>query len=111
MNSAGILGVNLSILQHTCIKARKPSFTEAFGSYWAGWWDETEEGIFSNANTGELLLSDMYQPWYLGEPNGDTLENCASVWSAKGAWNDLSCDATACGYCEFERAPDLQMRG
>lgn len=53
----------------------------------------------------------MFQPWYLGEPNGDTLENCAIVWTGKDAWNDQNCNEDFCGFCEFDRAPDLQIRG
>ena len=80
-------------------------------SYWAGWWDTPSEGTFSDANTGVPLTKDMYQPWYLGEPNGDTLENCVIVWSPKDAWNDDGCNKEFCGFCELERAPDVQIRG
>ncbi len=64
-----------------------------------------------DANTGSPLARGMYQPWYLGEPNGDTLENCAMVWISRNAWNDVSCNHQYCSFCEFEKAPDIQIRG
>ena len=81
------------------------------GRYWAGWWDEPAEGNFSNVNTGKALSSQLHQPWYSGEPNGDTLENCAMVWPARNAWNDVRCDDEYCAFCELEAAPDIRIRG
>lgn len=85
--------------------------SEAEPSYWAGWWDKPREGTFSDVNTGENLTETMFHPWYLGEPNGDTLENCAIVWPVRNSWNYESCNKQFCGYCEFEYSPDLLIRG
>ncbi len=38
-----------------------------------------------DANTGERLSSSAYQPWYLGEPNGEDQENCGSITPTLGA--------------------------
>ncbi len=47
-----------------------------------------------DANTGERLSSSAYQPWYLGEPNGEDQENCGSITPTLGArmeQHDRSC--------------------
>ena len=80
--------------------------------FYNGWWDVPDEGSFSTANDpNDVLPSDGFHPWYLGEPNGDTLENCAVVWPLRNAWNDVSCSFPTCSFCELERAPDIQIRG
>ena len=79
--------------------------------FWGGWWDVHQEGQFENINTREPLQDDAYQPWYFGEPNGNTIENCQTVWPYRDAWNDLSCTDKTVFFCEFEQAPYLQMRG
>ncbi len=81
------------------------------GRYWAGWYDEPTEGQYEDADSGSPLTKQMFQAWYLGEPNGDTLENCAMVWIARNAWNDVSCSHQYCSFCEFEEAPDIQIQG
>ncbi len=102
LSNIGKMLNNLSITKH---------FSEAQPSFWAGWWDKPTEGTFSDVNTGNPLTETMFQPWYLGEPNGDTLENCAIVWPERNSWNDVECDRMFCGFCEFEKAPDLMIRG
>lgn len=79
--------------------------------FWAGWWDQKNEGLFVDVNTGEVLKPSDYQPWFYGEPNGDTVENCVVVWTMRQSWNDLSCDKTAWHFCHFERSPYFQLRG
>ena len=80
-------------------------------SLWAGWWDEPEEGVYTDINTGQVLTEGAYQPWFPGEPNGRTVENCAIIWFNRDAWNDQVCDIHLCGYCELEEAPILNIRG
>ena len=82
-----------------------------FGRYWAGWYDIPREGFFSDPNTGELLEDMPFRPWYIGEPNGHTLENCAMVYVARNAWNDARCTKQYCSFCEFESSPDIEIRG
>ena len=81
--------------------------------YWAGWWDEKTEGKFINAyNEDDYLDPFHYQPWYPGEPNGNTVENCAVVRVGKNTWTDEHCtEKEMCGFCELERAPELMIRG
>lgn len=79
--------------------------------FWGGWWDVHNEGTFENINTRAPLDPKAFQPWYFGEPNGNTIENCQTVWPYRDAWNDLSCDDRTEFFCEFEQSPYLQMRG
>ncbi len=79
--------------------------------YWSGWWDQPSEGTFSDATGRTKLPPGGYHPWYLGEPNGNTEENCGVVWADRGAWNDDSCSKEACGFCQLERAPVMTLRG
>lgn len=55
--------------------------------------------------------SNNFSPWYFGEPNGDTAENCVVVWVARRAWNDQECGVKMCGFCELDEAPDVRVRG
>ena len=80
-------------------------------SFWAGWDDEENDGTFADANTGEPLTSEMFKPFYPGEPNGGTLENCVMVWALRDAWNDLSCDRYLTGFCHVHRKPRFKIRG
>ena len=50
-------------------------------------------------------------PWYFGEPNGDTHENCGVIWPYRKAWNDADCNTGGCGFCDFKVYPDLHLRG
>ena len=79
--------------------------------FWGGWSDAQSEGEFRDINTDLPLAIDAFQPWYFGEPNGNTIENCQTVWPYRDAWNDLSCSDPAPFFCEFEVAPYFQMRG
>ena len=45
---------------------------------WISWWDENDEGNWvSVLNSSKHLSGNSFQSWAPGEPNGDTLENCA----------------------------------
>ncbi|CAM6054349.1 unnamed protein product [Sphagnum tenellum] len=84
----------------------------ACGDWWSGWWDQPNDGTFSNVNNAsDVLKSTDFQPWYYGEPNGDTMENCGVVSIGWNMWNDITCDVLICGFCDLERAPDIQIRG
>ena len=49
-------------------------------STWIAWWDENDEGIWKSAiNSSKHLSGSSFQPWAPGEPNGETLENCAAL--------------------------------
>ena len=80
--------------------------------FWAGWNDNKNEGKFSNYYTGKVLTKeDGFWPWYPGEPNGGTLENCAVVWANRDAWNDFMCFEKALSFCNIQPRPRLVMRG
>ena len=47
---------------------------------WIAWWDENQEGEWISAiNSSKLLDTNNFQSWEPGEPNGETIENCASL--------------------------------
>ena len=80
--------------------------------YWNGWSDQASEGTFTDSTGTKILDADRYQPWYLGEPNGNTEENCGMVWPGRGnAWNDDSCFKEACGFCQLDQVPVMTLRG
>ena len=63
-----------------------------------------------NINNGELLSSNNFTRWGLGEPNGNLQENCASL-NPRGFWNDEPCYKTTCVFCDFGETPIYIMRG
>ena len=87
------------------------AFPVSNGYFWAGWTDEEEEGKYQDANDGELLSQSLYKPWLLGQPNGDALENCASVSQSRKSWSDTKCSQRQCAFCEFEYSPYIHIRG
>ncbi len=76
--------------------------------FWAGWTDE-ESDDFIAADNGEKLSD--FQPWFLGEPNGEDLENCVVVEGRRNAWNDELCSHEFCGFCYVPRRHVLHIRG
>ena len=45
---------------------------------WIAWWDQNQEGEWiSSINSSKLLDVNDFQTWEPGEPNGETIENCA----------------------------------
>ena len=83
----------------------------ALVGYWSGYWDELEEGNFTNMNNGTPMGDN--QDWFYGEPNGGLVENCVNIWPNRdGLWNDDDCSRLAySAFCEFSEAPYLQIRG
>ena len=92
-----------------------PSQQESSTKYWAGWNDEKDEGYFRNHLTGKVLREeDGFWPWKAGEPNGGTMENCATVYVSSGysGWEDNVCDnSDAFAFCRIQPKPRLIMRG
>lgn len=74
-------------------------------SYWCGYTDEWEEGLWTNVNTDQYLTRSD-QLWYT-KPNGRELENClvASVNLSEKtnqnitSWNDAQCSYSFCYLC------------
>ena len=92
-----------------------PSLKDSFVKYWAGWNDQRDEGYFRNHLTGKVLRKeDGFWPWKPGEPNGGTMENCATVYvsPAGSGWEDNVCDnSDAFAFCRIQPKPRLIMRG
>ena len=66
----------IELMQNSSI-CSKPSSYGSEGS-WIAWWDDESEGKWVSAiNSSILLENNSYQPWAPGEPNGETIENCA----------------------------------
>ena len=84
-------------------------------SYWSGWNDNKDEGIFANHLTGKILKEDGgFWPWGPGEPNGGVLENCAAVFPLRNnTWMDVRCEGNTWvyGFCEIQPRPRLIIRG
>ncbi len=78
---------------------------------WSGFWDEPEEGVFSDVNSGVGIEPGAFSPWFPGEPNGERAENCGIVWSSRNSWNDQPCFTPQCGFCFLEEAPTVNIRG
>ena len=81
-----------------------------FLQVWAGWDDVTKEGDWWNINTGDSMSNSLLL-WSPGEPNGERLENCATLWVARGVWNDAPCDYPFYGSCFIEARPRMNLRG
>lgn len=78
---------------------------------WAGWDDITNEGVFADVNTGQSMSKSLLL-WSPGEPNGERLENCATLWVQRnGQWNDAPCDYKYFGSCFIEARPRMNLRG
>ena len=87
---------------------------------WNGWWDEDKEGEMVSIATSPLYnipkkLSDQdYSQWFVGEPNGKTLENCGVVSLNSlgiGGWFDVDCSRKFCSACDVPSIPDFVLRG
>ena len=70
--------------------------TVSLGAVWIAYSDEETEGTFVNVNTGDRLGAekDPYQNWdrLSTEPNGGTIENCASLRYGKNIGEKKSDD-------------------
>ena len=89
------------------------NFDPTATKYWAGWNDNRVEGHFENHLTGKVLREeDGFWLWRPGEPNGGTMENCATVWLKRRTWQDSVCDnSDAFAFCRIQPRPRLIMRG
>ena len=63
-----------------------------------------------NVNNGQTLTNDKYSAWGLGEPNGESIENCVAVDSS-GYWMDVPCNQKTCSLCELPSTPVYILRG
>ena len=84
--------------------------------FWAGYNDNNDEGSFANELNGQILRKENgFWPWIPAEPNGETLENCASVlaatWQNPAGWTDYICYEELRGFCKIQPRPRLSLRG
>ena len=80
--------------------------------FWTGWWDEPQEGQFSNVNNGEFMSKDMRDTIFIqGQPNGATIENCVQVWPGKAGWLDAQCRYKKWVFCYLPEIPVFAARG
>ena len=90
---------------------------DGFGGIWTGWWDEITEGKWISVPYSEPLNSKSFAPWQPGEPNGYTIENCASLHFRKNKdiivpeWNDIDCNRKFCVACLVKTLPVFNLRG
>lgn len=100
-----------NVVTETKVKNILKTRTSCANESWIDLWDQWSEGIFNSAENPTLILSNIsYQNWDLGEPNGDTVENCVAY--KRGVWNDYSCgDQQLCSVCDIQSIPIFTMRG
>ena len=80
--------------------------------FWTGWWDEPQEGQFSNVNNGEPMSQEMRDTIFIqGQPNGATIENCVQVWPGKAGWLDAQCRYKKWVFCYLPEIPVFAARG
>ena len=90
-----------------------------YGGIWTGWWDETSEGKWISVPYSDPLNSKSFAPWHPGEPNGDTIENCASLHrfhfeeenTTVSQWYDVNCNKKYCVTCLIQTLPIFILRG
>ena len=97
------------------------SFGCDYRAVWTGFADIAAEGSFIDVNNGRRLdsLGDFDQ-FVIGQPNGDTKENCANAnldipyekprFDAK-SWYDGPCEDTIHSFCRSDENPQVQIRG
>ena len=81
-----LLQIETEAQQNLALELMKTSSTcsdiSVYGaeSTWIAWWDHNQEGEWSSSiNSSKLLETNDFQPWEPGEPNGETIENCAAL--------------------------------
>ena len=75
------------------------------------------EGNWTSVPYSDPLKNESYAPWASGEPNGDTIENCATLHlthignSTLPLWNDIDCKRKYCTVCSIPTVPIFIIRG
>ena len=83
---------------------------------WTGFSDTAVEGHFIDVNDGIWLNSlNEFDPLVIGQPNGDTKQNCLSAlfdmpYDAK-SWYDDTCVHKWHSFCKINNDPTFQIRG
>jgi hypothetical protein len=109
-----VVDSNETQVQLANMVSQSPKCVNTQGRLWGGWWDQLIEGIYENVNDrSDILTKDKFQIWGVGQPNGDTKENCVVLWKEIGwRWSDLNCGLKACGVCNIDNIPPtFYLRG
>ena len=88
---------------------------------WTGFSDTAVEGHFVSVYDGTWLNSLVnFEPFIIGQPNGDTIENCAladlAVYNKKPSlnaktWYDTPCEWAVHTFCKIHKNPTFKIRG
>ena len=82
------------------------------GGIWTGWWDEISEGNWTSIPYSKPLNIESFDPWQPGEPNGNTIENCAAITTGSiSEWADSDCNRKFCVTCLIQTLPVFILRG
>ena len=82
------------------------------GGIWTGWWDENFEGNWISISHSKPLNIESFDPWQPGEPNGNTIENCAAITTGSvSEWADADCNTKYCATCLIQKLPVFIIRG
>ena len=98
------------------------SFGCDYRALWTGFSDLAVDGRFIDVNNGRRLNSfGDFEPFVLGQPNGDTKENCANAnldmpyenqsWFDATSWFDANCQDEIHSFCKCDENPQVQIRG
>ena len=95
------------------------AFLSRFSAYWGSGGGETSEGKWISVPYSDPLNSKSFAPWHPGEPNGDTIENCASLHrfifeeenTTVSQWYDVNCNKKYCVTCLIQTLPIFILRG
>ena len=84
---------------------------------WNGWTDKDQEGLWTSS-LNESVTSDLestdkifYHPWYEGQPDGGTRQNCGVVWGNTNSWSDEDCSHESCTICDIPTKKAVILRG
>ena len=83
---------------------------------WTGFTDRLIEGHFIDVNNGiSLNATGGFSPFVHGQPNGDVVENCATVpiiyLNKSKSWFDTRCEQKFVSLCRIDYSPILRVRG
>ena len=91
---------------------------KCFGSNstaWTGWTDEIEENEWAaNQDSNPIYLKNQsFNPWLKGQPNGESMQNCASLYLDSKTWNDYYCSNSKenCAICNKPLSIRFTLRG
>ncbi|XP_064085229.1 mannose-binding protein A-like [Macrobrachium nipponense] len=70
--------------------------------------DKVKEGQWLKVADGKPI---EYSNWFVGEPNGDTKDNCLVLRRNDDHWADIVCDYELCFSCGTTNKDFLQLRG